>query len=935
MEHPLFRRIRQHAAKRLEFADGAPIGERLPKMKQYMRLEYEMLLRYHRKGDSGEQVAKARSIMLDVLLESLFRFTRETYRAQMGESMRELSVIALGGYGREEVCPFSDVDVMFLYEGGAHKKATKAMFERITEEILYPMWDLKLKLGYSIRSLKEAMEEAKKEEYSKNAFLEARFICGSESLYQGFYRKFRDFYKNDNPNAYAKERLEGQAARRKKFGGTVFMQAPNVKNGVGGLRDYQNILWMTLIRFGESSLQVLEHQGILSLGDRKSLEQDHDFLLRVRNELHFLSNRPNDLLDLEKQPQVAWGLGYRQHNIFRRVEQFMKDYYSSAQRIYLISKLLEQRLAIGNLDASRPMSTFQAKAQQLSASSEYHDGFIISGHLISAESQSVFIEEPRRIMRVFRYLQEYEVKIDLDLQFLIKKSVSKITPYLVNDAAINEDFRKILTCRGKVFKALRKMNELGVLGRFVPEFGRLCCLVQHEYYHRYTIDFHILNTIKQLDKVVTDTSKELRHYREEYHKLDDPAILYLILLLHDIGKGEGIKGHDKVGVEISKPILKRLDVDPRLHEEILFIIGNHLEMARFWQHHDIDDPQNIQSFAAKVENQTQLNLLYIHTYCDACGTSSSLWNSYKDMLHRRLFTATSNHLASENSLEKELEKQKSMIYEKLLSMNIEDVSQEEIHAHCNLLPERYFVHNSVEELIIHIKLVNQLLRNISEAESLAALAPVLDWTDDFNKGHTAVTVVTWDRAGLFYRLAGSFSLAGLNIVSAKAINRMDHITIDTFYVCDAKGGIVQSKSVREKFEECLSMAVVENKDLTKAILNQSKSQKPSNLFTADKHTHTPFPETVDVYHEVELQKTVVEVEAYDQIGLLYFLGKVIYEKGYGITFARIATERNIAVDTFYIESSRDKEGGKKSTNLVDLKEMLQEVVASDAFKAVH
>jgi [protein-PII] uridylyltransferase len=358
-------------------------------------------------------------------------------------------------------------------------------------------------------------------------------------------------------------------------------------------------------------------------------------------------------------------------------------------------------------------------------------------------------------------------------------------------------------------------------------------------------------------------------------------------------------------------------------------------MARFWQHHDIDDPQNIQSFADKVENQTQLNLLYIHTYCDACGTSSSLWNSYKDMLHRRLFTATSNHLASENSLEKELEKQKSMIYEKLLSMNIADVSQEEIHAHCNLLPERYFVHNSVEELIIHIKLVNQLLRNISEAESLAALAPVLDWTDDFNKGHTAVTVVTWDRAGLFYRLAGSFSLAGLNIVSAKAINRMDHITIDTFSVCDAKGGIVQSKSVREKFEECLNMAVVENKDLTKDILNQSKSQKPSNLFTTDKYSHTPFPETVDVYHEVELQKTVVEIEAYDQIGLLYFLGKVIYEKGYDITFARIATERNIAVDTFYIENSRDKEGEKSSTNLVDLKTMLREVVASDAFKAVH
>ncbi|MCB1123638.1 MAG: HD domain-containing protein, partial [Verrucomicrobiae bacterium] len=546
-----------------------------------------------------------------------------------------------------------------------------------------------------------------------------------------------------------------------------------------------------------------------------------------------------------------------------------------------------------------------------------------------------FKDDPLRIIRVFRHRQQLGVKLDFELTNLVSKSLDLIDEDLVKSPEANETFRSILSEPGNVYSTLNAMHDLGVLGKFLPEFEKLTCLVQHEYYHRYTIDFHILNTIQQLDAVFSETDQELRPYRDEVHKLDDPTILYLILLLHDIGKGTGIKGHDKIGAEISGPILKRMGVDPRLHEEILFIIRNHLEMARFWQHHDIDDPQNIQSFANKVGTQTRLSLLYVHTYCDARGTSSSLWNNYKDMLHRRLFLATSSYLANESSLEKELEQKKAMIYEKLLSMDIADVSQEEIHAHCNLLPERYFVHNSIEEIIIHIKLVNQLLRNIREAESLAALSPVVDWTDDFNRGHTAVTIVTWDRAGLFYRLAGSFSLAGLNIVSAKAINRMDHITIDTFYISDAKGGIVQSKSAREKFEACLIQAVVQNKDLTKEILKTAEAKSSSSFFKSDKHSHTPFPQSVEVYHEVELDKTVVEVEAYDKIGLLFFLAKAIYEQGYDMTFARIATERNIAVDTFYIESSRDtSDVNTTNSNLIDLKNSLNKVINSDNLKAV-
>ena len=917
---------------RLYVAEKTDRQDRLEIYKKWMAQEDAKLRKLHDSQASGLKVAKARSHVIDQLIRHMFDYDMKAFEAEYGKLPFPTGLLALGGYGRAEMCPYSDVDIMFLYPEKVRAKILPKFQEVFTERILYMLWDLGFKVGHSTRTIKQTMEEAKADVQSKNAMLESRLVAGSTHLFQVFEQAYRNFC-NKNAQQYILDRLADQRERRAKFGDTVLIQEPDIKNAVGGLRDYQNLLWMGQIKLATSSLTDMVEKGYLSKDERKRLRKAYDFLLRTRNEVHFQSARATDILTFEMQYVTAKSFSYPQKEPLKRVEAFMRDYYRHAQNILKLSILLEQRLAL--LEPERSSISFREVINsRRSERPRLIDGFMVRGKELTMESRRVFKEDPLRLIRVFRHRQQLGVKLDFDLTNLITKSLHLIDEEIIHSPEANKTFLSILSDAGNVYSSLNSMHDLGVLGKFMPEFEKLTCLVQHEYYHRYTIDFHILNTIKQLDKVVTDTSKELRHYREEYHKLDEPAILYLILLLHDIGKGRGIKGHDKVGVEMSKPILERMGVDPRLHAEILFIIGNHLEMARFWQHHDIDDPQNIQSFANKVENQTQLSLLYIHTYCDACGTSSSLWNSYKDMLHRRLFMATSTHLASENSLEKELQKQKDMIYEKLLSKDIEDVSQEEIHAHCNLLPERYFVHNSIEEIIIHIKLVNQLLRNINEAESLAALAPVIDWTDDFNKGHTAVTIVTWDRAGLFYRLAGSFSLAGLNIVSAKAINRMDHITIDTFYVCDAKGGIVQSKTAREKFEDCLNQAVVQNKDLTKEILSQAAAQKPSKLFKSDKHSHSPFPTTVDVYHEVDLGKTVVEVEAYDKLGLLYFLGKVIYEKGYDMTFARISTERNIAVDTFYIESSRDTSGEKRNTNLVELKKSLNEVINSEKLKAV-
>jgi [protein-PII] uridylyltransferase len=922
----------QPKSVRLFVKENSSRSERLELYKTWMAQENRKLKELHDNQTSGMKVVKARSFVIDHLLIHMFEFDMRAFESEFGKLPFPTSILALGGYGRAEMCPFSDVDIMFLYPEKVRAKILPKFQEVFTEKILYMLWDLGFKVGHSTRTIKEAMEEARADVLSKNAMLEARFVAGSENLFQVFQQAYMNFCAKDS-REYVQARLRDQNERRRKNDNTVLIQEPDIKNAVGGMRDYHNLLWMGQIKLGTSRLSEMVEAGYLSKEERKKLRAAYDFLLRTRNEVHFRSRRTTDILTFELQYHIAEKFGYPESDPLKQVESFMRDYYRHARNIFRLSILLEQRLAL--VEPERSTISFREVINSRTRERpRLIDGFIVRGKELSMEHRGIFKEDPLRLIRVFRHRQQLRLKLDFELTNLVTKSLHLIDDEVIYSPKANETFRSILSGLGNVYSNLNSMHDLGVLGKFLPEFESLTCLVQHEYYHRYTIDFHILNTIRQLDEIFTDSSKELRHYRDEVHKLDDPGILYLILLLHDIGKGTSIKGHAKLGVEISRPILNRMGVDPAKHKEILFIIENHLEMARFWQHHDIDDPQNIQSFANKVETQNQLSLLYVHTFCDARGTSSSLWNSYKDMLHRRLFVATSGFLANENSLEKELEKQKAMIYEQLLNQDIKDVSKEEIHAHCNLLPERYFVHNSIEEIIVNIKLVNQLLRNINEAESVAALSPVIDWTDDFNRGHTAVTVVTWDRAGLFYRLAGSFSLAGLNIVSAKAINRMDHITIDTFYISDAKGGIVQSKSAREKFETCLEEAVVKNKDLTKEILRQAESQRSSSLFKSDKHTHTPFPQTVEVYREVELSKTVVEIEAYDKIGLLYFLGKTISELGYDMTFARIATERNIAVDTFYIEKSRDTTEGNDDTNLIDLKNSLTKVIDSDNLKAV-
>lgn len=893
----------------LAFTGEVPHAERLAACKHYLEANTKALRARHTAGASGLEVVRARAAEIDHMLVRLFDAAVGSYLKGSGlaKPPASVSLIALGGYGRGELSPLSDIDVMFLFPAKTKLPEIKGFLEHLTNEILYPLWDCKLKVGHSIRNVDEVFAEARKDIQTLTSLLESRLVAGSPSLYETFAQAYRAFVTTEDPKGYIAARIDDQAQRRAKYGDTVFLQEPDLKNGVGGLRDYQNAVWMARVKLGITAIEELATQNYLRHDELSAFTKAYDFLLRVRNELHFMNHRATDLLDLDHQPRVAKHLGYGEANLLVRVEHFMQDYYRAAQTIYRISKVIESRLAltIGRDANGGKISIRESLLASRFRRTKRIDGFVLRGSDLAAESPSVFAQDPVRLIRVFRHRQQLDCEFDFHLCTLIRQSVHLLTPEVRNAHGANVSFRAILSEPGAVFATLNLMHELGVLDRFIPEFAGLTCLVQHEFYHRYTADVHTLEAIRQLDLIFTEAEPITLKYRQALHETDDPTLLYLTLLLHDIGKSAGIKGHAESGVTIAGPILERLGVSPEARELVSYVIKNHLVMARFWQKRDVDDPNTAAAFAEIAGDAERLRHLYVHTFCDARGTAASLWNSYKDTLHTHLFLATLEHLNLGEAVRANYEKKKQMTQQELIARKIPGISSDEVVAHFGLLPERYFIQTDVDEITLHLQMVNRLLKSIANADSLGTLKPVIEWQDDINRSLTVVNVVTWDRAGLFYKLAGAFSVAGLSILGAKIISRSDHIAIDTFYVVEPGRGVVQSAAAQETFARTIEAALVSNKDLYPDIVAQAKKLAASRYtgVTNGEALHTAFPPTVEVYHELQMQRTIVEIQARDQIGLLYRLAKIISDHGFDITFSRIGTERGVAIDTFYIESS--------------------------------
>jgi [protein-PII] uridylyltransferase len=896
----LVKKIEADAAARLALPPGTQATQELTRYKGFLKIETHRLKMSHRAGAGGLDICRARAAVLDVLVRSLWDAAKASLSEQARQEFPPLALIAIGGYGRAELNPHSDIDFMFLHDRQVAVRRPLPHLSKIIDGLLYPLWDIGLKVGHSVRTLDECVKVANSDMQSKTSLIEARIVAGDVALFNKFEKVLVAKCVNKHEDEYIAMRVADQNSRRAKYGNSACMQEPNLKNGCGGLRDYQNLLWMTFFKYRTRSLTELQAHEMISEAERKQLESAYDFLLRVRTEMHYHLDRGMDVLTKSLQPAVAHNLGYSERSPSRRIERFMRLLYTHSRNIFRITRTVEQRLAL--LPAPRKISFRSLLPSGRSRPTEPIDGFKILDGEIQAGTPRVFKDQPRRLMRVFLYAQQRNLDLHPDLAQLVRNQLGLVDRAFLSDEHVRETFLTILGQRGSVARILRAMHETDLLGKYIPEFGRLTCQVQHEFYHQYTADEHTLMCLEQLDKVWEAKEAPYTEYVPLLQKIERPFLLYLALLLHDVGKPDGHGNHAVVSAQMALRAAKRLGLDGSSTHTLLLLIENHLLMASTSQRRDLDDPAVIRKFAKQIQNAESLMLLALHTFVDSQATSDKLWNGFKESLLWSLYHKTMALMSGGTEFVRAEEKQRELLMEEVGGLMPEAVNAEELQAHFNALPPRYFQIHSTREVLDDLLLANRFMR-LQNSDQENPLTPIINWHDQPDRGCNAVKVCTWDRAGLFWKIAGSLSAAGLNILSAQIFTRSDGIVLDTFDVLDARTGNLAGPDQRDTFEEVINKALTGEDIDFQALIAKRKITRPVYQAYVGERIAT----RVGFDNDSSDTRTVIEIETEDRIGLLHAMSKRLSELDLDISAAKISTERGAAIDSFYV---RERDGTK-------------------------
>jgi len=897
----LLKKIEASAASRLGLPPGRLPTQELPRFKGFLKVETHRLKLLHRGGAGGREVCLGRAAILDVMLRNLWDAAKRSMSDLAQRHFPPLTLVAIGGYGRAELNPHSDIDFMFLHDGQvvAGRKPLPHL-SRLVDGILYPLWDIGLKVGHSVRSIDDCVRVANTDMQSKTSLIEARLIAGDAALFAKFQKVLVAKCVHGYVDKYIAMRVEDQATRRAKFGDSACMQEPNIKNGCGGLRDFQNLLWMTFFKHRTRSLAELQKLEFVSLNERKQLEAAYDFLLRVRTEMHYHTDRATDVLGKNLQPAIAHNLGYGERSPSKRIERFMRDVYSHLRNIYLITRTLEQRMALvpppsRAIPGLATLTALIPGGKKKAPPPEPMDGFQFSGGEIHAASNRVFRDQPRRLMRVFLYAQQRGLRLHPDLAQMIRNQLSLADREFQNDEHVRETFLAILNQRGNVAPILRAMHDVGLLGKYVPEFGRLTCLVQHEFYHQYTADEHTLVCIEKLDRIWEAKDPLYASYAPLLQKLEHPFLLYLALLLHDTGKPQGHGKHSEVSGALAMRVARRLHLDGATTHTLRTIIENHLVMAGISQRRDLDDPFVIRNFAKLMQTAETLSLLTLLTFADAQATSDKLWNGFKDALLWSLHNKTMPLLTGGAEFLQVEEKQRELLRDEVRRLAGGGFAEDEVAAHLAKLPPRYFQIHSAKEILGDLELAHSFMSlQVSDDEN--PLAPMIAWNNEPDRGCSTVKICTWDRAGLFSKIAGSFSACGLNILSAQIFTRGDGIALDTFSATDARTGNLASREQREEFQKVSNKVLAGGDVDLHALIARHKITRPVYQAYAGER----IPTHIQFDNDASETRTVVEIETEDRVGLLYAISETLAALELDVSAAKISTEKGAAIDSFYV-----------------------------------
>src|SRR6184192_2976651 len=879
-----------HAAKRLGTTGARRPTEVLPLYKKFLKVEEHRLRLKHQAGGGGREICARRSELVDVLLQYVFDAATATAARRNGAARVPLALIALGGYGRGELNPFSDIDVMVLHKG---TKEISPHLEEMVKQVLYLLWDSGFKVGHSTRSIKEAIGEANRDMRTKTAMLESRFLAGDEELAHEFRRQFRSKCVRGYEGDYVKMRIQDQVARHKKFGDSVYLQEPNLKSGCGGLRDYQNLLWMTYFKEGSLSTNQLVGKDWLSESDQRRIENAYDFLLRLRTALHYATGRATDILHISLQEQIAKRLDYSSGNPedFRGSEELMRDYYEHTRNIFRVTERITEQFVSGYV-TNKTRSLFSFLPLMRTHKTAVGDFFFVRNKQLHPARRDLFRRDPEQMMRAFEIAQERGLDLSPELEDLLSRSLGQVTRTYQYARGPRAIFKDILSKKGRVGRILRMMHRVDFLGRYIPEFGQLTCLVQHEFLHRYTADEHTLVCVDKLDALAETNDPKVIAYRRIFEELEDPLVLYLALLLHDSGKAVGARPHSEASALFAQRVATRLQLSSEERKSLILLVDHHLTLSMMAQQRNLDDPTTVMEFSQIVKDQKNLDALMLLTLADGQGTSADAWSDWKESLVWQLFHQTSRYLADRKSYYE----QTRIARESLRASVAENFSPDyadEIEAHFEYLPDHYFRATGVPEMTEHVKLFRSFLESVSRVKEFP-LAATVKWKIVPEHGHTVMTFCTWDRERLLAKIAGSFSVVPLNILSADVFPRGDNAALGVFRVCDTKAQPVSNPLDFKLVEQTLRRALEdESFDFLPSIEKARRLSRRAGV-------GIEFPTRIAINNKTHPTYTLVEFQAPDRIGLLYDVLSCLDRENVLVPLSRINTQAGAAIDTLYV-----------------------------------
>jgi [protein-PII] uridylyltransferase len=832
------------------------------------------------KDRHGRRCAERLCEMQDEIIRILFEFVRKhLYPSQNPSDSERMAIVATGGYGRGLLAPGSDIDLLFLLP---YKQT--AWSESVAEAILYCLWDTGLKVGHATRSIDECIRQAKADMTIRTAILESRFLLGDRALFDQLTTRFDNEIVRNTAAEFVAAKLAEREDRHRRSGQSRYLVEPNVKDGKGGLRDLHTLFWIAKYVYRVHEPDELLGRDVFDKREYQLFRRCEDFLWSVRCHLHFIAGRAEERLSFDVQREIAVRLGYTEHPGQQDVERFMKHYFLIAKDVGDLTAILCAELEYSHAKSVPVLSRVMArlrpvKRKELSGTKD----FIAENNRILCARANVFERDPVNLIRIFQLAQKHNLAFHPDAMRAMTRSLHLIDAELRDNPEANSLFMEILTSKNDPETVLRRMNEAGVLGRFVPAFGRIVAMMQFNMYHHYTVDEHLLRCIGVLAEIERGGSNETHLANELIHKIlpEHQSVLYIALFLHDIAKGRP-EDHSIAGARVARRLCPRLGFSAADTETVAWLIEHHLVMSSVAQSRDLSDRKTIENFAAVVQSAERLKLLTILTTADIKAVGPGVWNGWKAQLIRTLYYETEPVLTGGFS---EVNRaQRVAMAQAELRDALKDWPQDALDAYIAKHYPAYWLKVDLPHKIAHAKFV----RDAEQADR--NLATMVGFDSD--RAVAELTVLAPDHPWLLSIIAGACAMAGANIVDAQIYTTTDGRALDTISV--------SREFEREDDEQRRAKRIADS--IEKALRGELRLPDMVGKRAAPKGRIKAFAlePSVTINNQWSHRYTMVEVTGLDRTGLLYEMTATLSKLNLNIASAHVATFGERVVDVFYV-----------------------------------